>query len=50
MFDVGRFVDDCRKSNDENEAHKAVREVVARVVAEPLELLRGLGESTSAMR
>jgi len=48
MFEVDRFVDDCRKANVENEAHKAVREVLERAVAEPLEVLRGLGDPERA--
>ena len=44
MFDLGRFIEDCRAAVAEDPSHKAVREVVARVVSEPAEVLKGLGE------
>jgi predicted metal-dependent enzyme (double-stranded beta helix superfamily) len=44
MFDLGRFIEDCRAAVAEDPSHKAVREVVARAVAEPGEVLKGLGE------
>jgi len=35
MFDPDRFVAECRAAAAEDASHKAVREVVARAVAEP---------------
>jgi len=44
MFDVERFVEDCRRAVGDDPSHKAVREVVAAAVSEPREVLAGLGE------
>jgi predicted metal-dependent enzyme (double-stranded beta helix superfamily) len=44
MFDLGQFVADCRAAVAEDASHKAVREVVARAVADPAALLKGVGE------
>lgn len=44
MFDLGRFIEDCRAAVAEDPSHKAVREVVARAVSAPGEVLKGLGE------
>jgi predicted metal-dependent enzyme (double-stranded beta helix superfamily) len=46
MFDLDRFIEDCRAAVAEDPSHKAVREVVARAVSAPGEVLRGLGEPT----
>ena len=35
MFDVDRFVADCRAAQLEDSTHKSVREVVTRAVSEP---------------
>jgi predicted metal-dependent enzyme (double-stranded beta helix superfamily) len=43
MFDLDRFVADCRAALAEDSSHKAVREVLARAVAEPDGVLKGLG-------
>lgn len=48
MFDVERFVADCRAARAEDRTHKAVREVVARAVAEPRAVMKGLGEPARA--
>ena len=48
MFDVERFVADCRAARAEDRTHKAMREVVAHAVAEPRAMLRGLGEPARA--
>ena len=49
MFDIERFIEDCRQAAaDGDESHKAVREIVARAVAEPDEMLSSLGEPTEA--
>ena len=44
MFEVDRFIEDCRAAVAEDDSHKAVREVVARAVAEPDAVMKGLGE------
>jgi len=48
MFEVERFVADCRAAFAEDPTHKAVREVLARAVAEPAAVLAGLGEPARA--
>jgi predicted metal-dependent enzyme (double-stranded beta helix superfamily) len=48
MFDLDRFVADCHAAVAADPSHKAVREVVARAVAEPGAVLRGLGEPQRA--
>ena len=44
MFNVDRFVVDCRAAQLEDSTHKSVREVVTRAVSEPGAVLKGLGE------
>ena len=44
MFDLDRLIADCRSAIAEDAGHKAVREVVARAVAEPSAVLKGIGE------
>ena len=44
MFDLDRFVADCCDAVAADPSHKAVREVVARAVADPPAVLAGLGE------
>ena len=46
MFDVERFIADCRTANGEDPAGQAVREVVERAVSEPAGVLSALGEPT----
>jgi predicted metal-dependent enzyme (double-stranded beta helix superfamily) len=48
MCDLDRFVTDCREANAENEAHKAMQEVVTRAVADARALMQGLGEPQRA--
>ncbi len=48
MFDTDRFIEDCRAAVAADPTHKAAREVVARAVADPASVLRGLGEPTRA--
>jgi len=48
MFEIEQFIDDCKRGAAADESHKAVREVVARAVAEPAKLLDALGEPTQA--
>jgi len=47
-FDLNRFVEDCRAGLQEDRSPRAVREVVARAVAEPATVLRTLGEPKRA--
>jgi predicted metal-dependent enzyme (double-stranded beta helix superfamily) len=44
VFDLDQFIVDCRAALAEDASHKAVREVVARAVADPGAVLAGLGE------
>ena len=48
MFEVERFVADCRAAFAEDTSHKAVREVLARAVSDPGAVLAGLGEPRRA--
>src|SRR5262245_6049677 len=43
-MDLERFVADCRAAHAADRSHKAVREIVARAVADPGAVLRWLGE------
>ena len=43
MFDLDRFIADCRVAIAEDASHKAVREIVARAVADPAAVLEGVG-------
>ena len=47
-FDLDRFIEDCRAALLEDRSPRAVREVVARAVAEPAAMLRTLGEPKRA--
>jgi predicted metal-dependent enzyme (double-stranded beta helix superfamily) len=44
MFDRDRFVADCQAALKDAHAERAVREVVARAVDDPADVLKGLGE------
>ncbi len=44
MFDRDRFVADCQAALQDGHPERAVREVVARAVADPAGVLQGLGE------
>jgi predicted metal-dependent enzyme (double-stranded beta helix superfamily) len=44
MFESDRFMQDCRDGLREQNAHAAVREIVARAVSEPHQVLKALGE------
>jgi predicted metal-dependent enzyme (double-stranded beta helix superfamily) len=44
MFELDRFIADCRAAVAADKTHKDVREVVARAVSEPGAVLEGLGE------
>jgi predicted metal-dependent enzyme (double-stranded beta helix superfamily) len=48
MFDIDTFVADCREALRESSPEAAVREVVARAVAEPAAVERALGTPTQA--
>jgi predicted metal-dependent enzyme (double-stranded beta helix superfamily) len=48
MFNLDQFVDDCRQALAADRSHKLVREVVARAVSEPSDVLKGLGEPSRA--
>jgi len=44
MFTKERFIEECRAAMKESDARAAVRELVARAVREPSDIMRGLGE------
>ena len=44
MFDLDRFIADCRTAIAGDPSHKLVREIVEREVADPAAVLKGLGE------
>lgn len=48
MFEVERFVAECRAARAQDPTHKAVREVVARALSQPGEVLTALGEPRRA--
>jgi len=48
MFDLEQFTADCRAALKTDSSHKSVREVVARAVADPAAVLKGLGEPKRA--
>ena len=48
MFETDRFIEDCRAAVAADDSHKAVREVVTRVVADPNGLMKVLGEPTKS--
>jgi len=48
MFDLDRFIEDCRAAVREDPTHKAAREIVARTVSQPAGVLAGLGEPRRA--
>lgn len=48
MFDKERFIEDCRSALKETNAHAAIKELVARAVSEPAQVLRVLGEPQRA--
>ena len=47
-FELDRFIADCRAAVAQDPTHKAVREVVARAVAEPGSVLKWVGEPKRA--
>ena len=48
MFDLDRFIADCRDAVTADPTHKAAREVVASAVSDPSAVLAGLGEPVRA--
>lgn len=48
MFDLDRFVADCRAALAQDRSHKGAREVVARAVSDPGAILSALGEPQRA--
>ena len=46
MFDVERFIDDCKVAVRDTNSMKAVQELVARAVSDPNALINALGEPT----
>jgi predicted metal-dependent enzyme (double-stranded beta helix superfamily) len=48
VFDLDRFIADCRDAVAEDLSHKAAREVLARAVSDPAAVLAGLGEPQRA--
>ena len=44
MFNTERFTEDCCGALNQDNAHAAVKEIVARAVAEPSGILKALGE------
>ena len=44
MFDLNRFIADCETAVRENDSHVAVKEIVARAVADPTAVLQAVGE------
>lgn len=48
MFDIERFVDDCKAAVVEDPTHKAVRSYIERAVSDPNALMKAIGEPTKA--
>jgi predicted metal-dependent enzyme (double-stranded beta helix superfamily) len=48
VFDLDRLIEDCRDAIGGDPTHKAVREVVARAVADPAAVVAGIGEPKRA--
>jgi predicted metal-dependent enzyme (double-stranded beta helix superfamily) len=48
MFDLDRFVEDCRAAVRQDSSHKAAREVLARANSDPAAILKALGEPRRA--
>src|SRR5215475_15437791 len=47
-FDTQQFISDCRAALAESTPERAMRDVLARAVADPAAVLRALGEPTRA--
>ncbi len=48
MFDKEDFIEDCRAAIKEKDAQAVIRELVARAVSEPSQLMRIIGEPKRA--
>jgi predicted metal-dependent enzyme (double-stranded beta helix superfamily) len=48
VFDLDRFIEDCRAAVREDSSHRAAREVLARANAEPASIIAALGEPSRA--
>jgi len=48
MFDLERFVEDCRAVQDSGDDQKAIQELLTRAVSDPAAMLKGLGEPKRA--
>ena len=48
MFDIDRFIEDCRAAVAADPTHKAAREVMARAMADTAAVVKGLGQPTRA--
>ena len=48
MFDLDRFIEDCRKAVAEDASHKAAREVLARASSDPAAIIGALGAPKEA--
>jgi predicted metal-dependent enzyme (double-stranded beta helix superfamily) len=48
MFDLDRFIADCRDAVGADPTHKSAREVAARAISDPSAVIAGLGEPTRA--
>ena len=48
MFDKERFIEECRTALKQRDTHAAIRELVARAVSDPAQLVRALGEPQRA--
>lgn len=48
MFDTDQFIADCQVAVADSDSHMAVKDLVARAVSNPADVLKGLGEPTEA--
>ena len=48
MFEIERFIEDCKATMAADDSHKAVREIVAGAVADPAALMKELGEPSKS--
>jgi predicted metal-dependent enzyme (double-stranded beta helix superfamily) len=48
MFDLDRFIEECRGAVREDPTHKAAREIVKRAVSDPAAVIAGIGEPKRA--
>ena len=48
MFDLDRFIEDCRAAVRDDSSHKTAREVLARANADPAAILAAFGDPTRA--